>query len=207
MVHGSEQAAATAGYSAPVRGPSPSFPRGGVWMFCVWYAVLYLCLFPWLPLWYDLVVLAVFSATAVYMIMAFTKAGWRAFAADDGGIWLGKNNVPDRRVRLEWEQIRQLSISAYPHGSILQVLVDSGTPTTGRRDRIVNLALMLLPLGVRRARPELLTVLPDPPRYRVPLAKVTPDELRSALSGLVPATLAIEILPWDSAGMSGPAQT
>ncbi len=66
---------------------------------------------------------------------------------------------------------------------------------------------MALPLGIRMARPELLTVLPDPPRYRVPLAKVTPDELRSALSGLAPATLAIEILPWDSARIPGPAQT
>ncbi len=115
-MHSSEQPLATAGYSALVRGPSPSFPRGGVWMFCVWYAVGYLCLFPWLPLWYDLVVLAVFSAAAAYMIMVFTKANSRAFAADYGGIWLGKNNVPDRRVRLEWEQIRQLSISPCPHG-------------------------------------------------------------------------------------------
>jgi hypothetical protein len=208
MVHGSEQAAAaTAGYSALVRGPSPAFPRGGVWMFSVWYAGMYLCLLlvAGFSLWYNLVVLAAFSAAAAFMTRSVTKASHRAFAADHGGIWLGKNTAGARRVRLEWQQVRQLSISSHPHGSVLQILVNSGIPATGRRERIVNLALVLLPLGIRRARPELLTVLLDPPRYRVPLAKVTPDELRSALSGLAPATLAIEMLPWDSARMSGPS--
>ena len=193
----SEPAAATAGYSALVRGPSPSFPRGGVWMFCVWYAVIYLCLL-WqggLTFWFNVLVLAVFGAAAAYTIMLFTKASTRAFAADGGGIWLGKKTATARPVRLGWEEVSQLTISSYPNGSILQIVLDSGAPATGRLRHVASLALMSLPLGIRRSRPELLTVLSDPPRYRVPLARVSPDELRSALSGLAPATLAIEMLP------------
>jgi hypothetical protein len=196
-VDGSGQAAATAGYSALVRGPSPSFPRGGVWMFCLWYAVIYLCLLAFAkdPLWFNLVALLVFGAAAAYLTTRFLKASSRAFAADQGGIWLGKKTATSRPLRLEWDQIRQLTISSYPHGAILQVILGSGAPATGGRRQLASLALMSLPLGIRRARPELLTVLPDPPRYRVPLAKVTPDDLRSALSALAPATVGIEMLP------------
>jgi hypothetical protein len=53
---------------------------------------------------------------------------------------------------------------------------------------------MSLPSGIRRAKPELLTVLPDSPRYQVPLARVTPDELKSALSALAPSALLIQTL-------------
>lgn len=194
---GSEQAAATAGYTALVRGPSPSFPRGGVWMFCVWYAVMYLFLLAVAkdPLWFNLIVLAAFGAAAAYLIVRFSKASSRAFAADLCGILLGKATATSRTLRLEWDQIRQLTICSSPYGSILQVMLGSSALATGRRRQLASLALMSLPLGIRRARPELLTVLPDPPRYRVPLAQVTPDDLRSALSALAPATLAIEMLP------------
>jgi hypothetical protein len=192
-----EQTAATVEYSLLVRGPSPSFPRGGVWMFGVWYALMYLCLL-WaagLPLWFNLVTLAVFGGAAAYTITRFTRGLSRAFAADNGGIWLGRNSGTARQVRLGWEQIRQLTISSNPRGSMLEILLNSGAPATGRLRQAASLVQMSLPLGIRRSRPELLTVLPDPPRYRVPLADVTPDELRSALSALAPATLAIEILP------------
>jgi hypothetical protein len=40
-------------------------------------------------LWFNLLVLVVFGAAAGYIIMVFSRARSRAFAAGDGGIWLG----------------------------------------------------------------------------------------------------------------------
>jgi hypothetical protein len=166
-------------------------------MFGIWYAVMYLILLVegGLSLWLNLVTAVAFGAAAAYVILRFTRGTARAFAADRGGIWLGKTTATASPQRLGWEHIHQLTISSYPRGSMLQVLLASGTPATGRLRQLASLALMSMPLGVRRTRPELLIVLPDPPRYRVPLADVTPDELRSALSALAPATLPIETLP------------
>jgi hypothetical protein len=192
----SEPVATAMEYSALVRGPSASFPRGGVWLFGVWYAGMYLCLLAvaGFSLWENLVVLALFAAAAGGTIIWFNRGTSRAFAADDSGIWLGKQTAMSVRQRLSWEQIRQLTISAQPHGSMLQVLLVSGVPVTGRFRQAASLALMVLPLGIRRTKPELLTVLPDPPRYQVPLARVTPSELKSALSALAPSAVLIETL-------------
>jgi hypothetical protein len=194
-VDGSDPSAAAARYSALVRGPSATFPRGGLWLFPVWYAVMYVALLfeTRQRLWFNLVMLAALGAAAAAVVVILAKTQSLAFAADDGGIWLGKNNRAARPLRVGWEQVRQLTISSYQHGSILQVLLNSGATPTTRGRQIASLALVSLPLGIRRARPGLLTVLPDPPRYRVPLARVTPEELRSALSGLAPATLPIEM--------------
>jgi hypothetical protein len=144
------------------------------------------------PLWMNLVTLVFFGAAAFYAVRRFTRGTCRAFAADDGGIWLGKESAPASPQRLGWQQIHQLTISSYPHGSMLEILLAPGTPAPGRLRQMASLALLSQPLGIRKARPELVTVLPDPPRYRVPLADVTPDELRAALSALAPAALPIE---------------
>jgi hypothetical protein len=167
-------------------------------MFSFWYTVMYLV---WLfvgrrdPSWFNLVVLAAFAVADIVVTVVFIQATYAAFVADHGGIWLGKKTATRSPQRLSWEQIRQLTISSYPHGSMLQVMLDSGAHATSRLQQMASLALMALPLGVRKTTPGLLTLLPDPPRYRVPLARVTPDELRSALSALAPAALPIEILP------------
>jgi hypothetical protein len=117
-----------------------------------------------------------------------------------GGIWLGvsKDTAQARRVRVEWHQVRQLTISADPHGSVLQILLNSAARPNGTRQQIAVLAhsiasllLYFVPLGFRKARPGLLTVLPDPPRYRVPLAQVTPEQLGAALSAVAPASVPI----------------
>jgi len=193
----SERAVTAARYSALVRGPSASFPRGGVWIFPVIYSVMYLILLvaAGFPLWMNIVTLVFFGASAVYAVRRFTRGTTRAFAADDRGIWLGKKTAQAGPLRLGWEQIRQLTISSYPHGSMLEILLASGTPAPGRLRQAASLALLSQPLGIRKVRPELVTVLPDPPRYRVPLADVTPDELGAALSALAPAVLPIETLP------------
>ena len=168
-----------------------------MWIISLWYAVMYL---GWLlegrhPLRFNLVVLAAFAGADIVVTIWLIRATYPAFTADHGGIWLGKKTATKSPQRLSWEQVRHLTISSYPHGSMLQVILDSGAAATSRVRQMAGLVLMSLPLGVRRTTPGLLTLLPDPPRYRVPLARVTPDELRSVLSALAPATLPIEVLP------------
>lgn len=193
-VDGSDQSTVTAEYSALVRGPSAIFPRGGIGVFSIWYAGFYLYLL-WVAgpaLWYNLVALVALGAAAATVTIVFSKAKSPAFGADSGGIRLGKKVA--RPVRLEWEHIRQLKISSDKHGSVLQILLDTSARPTGRVRQLASLALFaFVPMGFRRARPGLLTVLPDPPRYQVPLAQVTPEKLRSALSALAPPAIPIEM--------------
>lgn len=201
-MNGSEQSVAAAEYSGLVHGPSAVFPRGGLWMLAIGYAVVCLVLVLLVrdPLAVNLLYVVGLGSSTAALVVIFSRAKSRAFAADDGGIWLGvsKEGVAARRVRVGWDQIRELRISAYPHGSVLQILLNSGACPPGTPRLIAGLArsmasllLWYVPLGFRRARPGLLTVLPDPPRYRVPLAQVTPDELRTALAALAPASVAI----------------
>lgn len=192
---GSQQSATEAGYLGLVRGPSAIFPRGGTWTFGLGYVVacLGLILLVKDPLSVNLAYVVGLGSAAATVIMLFRNAKVPAFAADEGGIWLGRKNTA-RAVRLQWEQIRQLEVTSDPHGSTLQILLGSGVRPTGIGRQLGSLALLYVWwLGISRATPELLTVLPDPPRYRVPLAQVTPQELRTALAALVPATVPIEV--------------
>jgi hypothetical protein len=192
-VDGSNQLAATGDYSALVRGPAAVLPRGGIWMIYAGEAVAYVAvvLLGKYSLAINLMYLVAMGAAVATVFVVFRRARYRAFAADQSGVWLGKSSA--RPLRLGWEQIRQLRISSDPHGAVLQILLNPGARPTGTGRQLASLTLMFVPFGFGRARPGLLTVLPDPPRYRVPLAQVTPEELRSALSGLAPATLPIEM--------------
>jgi hypothetical protein len=192
-VDGSEQTAAAGDYSALVRGASAVYPRGGIWMLFAGYAAacLVLVLLVKDPLAINLFYLVGMGAAVAVVTVVFSRARSRAFAADQGGVWLGKNTA--RPLRLGWEQIRQLTISSDPRGAVLQILLSSGAHPTGIAQQLASLALLFVPFGLRRARPGLLTVLPDPPRYRVPLSEVTPEELRSALAALAPAAVPIEM--------------
>jgi len=196
-VDDSKQAEPVVRYSALVRGPSSTFPRGGLWVFGFWYVVIYVVL--WLEdghqLWFRLVVLVALAAAWTGVTMLLSRAMFPAFAADADGIWLGKQAVRRSPERIGWEQVRQLTISSSPHGSVLQVLLGVDAPATSRLRQAASLALMAVPFGLRRTRPALLTVLPNPPRYRVPLARVTPAELAAALSAQAPATVPIQVLP------------
>ena len=189
----SDAPADPAEYSAMVRGPSAIFPRGAIWSYWIAYAAaaLTLVLLVRDPLSVNLLETLGLAVPAVAMTVIFSRAKVPAFAADDGGIWLCKRSA--RPLRLEWRHIRQLTISSSPDGAILQILLDPGVRPTGKLQQITSLALPFVSLGTRRGRPGLLTVLPDPPRYRVPLAQVTPEELRSALSVLAPAMPPVEM--------------
>jgi hypothetical protein len=182
-------------FSGWVRGTAGLFPRGGVWLFGVWYLGIYLVLLfaAGFSLVVNLGVLVVFALAATFVITRFRKVSSRSFAVDADGISLGARTAPAvGRRQLGWADIRQLTISARPYGVMLSVLVDPATPATSSLRQLMTLVRVAVLFQVRRVQPELLNVLPDPPRYQVPLARVTPGELSSALSALAPAGLPIE---------------
>lgn len=191
----SQEPVTAAGYLGLVRGPSTVFPRGGLWTIGLGYVVACLAMILLVkdPLSVNLLYVVGLGSAAATVIIFFRNVKVPAFAADEGGIWLGNKNTA-RGVRLEWEQIRQLKVTSDPRGSTLQILLGSGARPTGMGRQIGSLALLYVWwLGISRVTPELLTVLPDPPRYQVPLAEVTPEELRAALAALAPAALPIEM--------------
>lgn len=190
----SEQSALSAEYSALVRGPSAILPRGGIGVYASGWAVGYLAIVLLVPesVVFLLVVLAGIVVQLAALAIISGRANVGAFTADASGIWLGRKGRV-RGVRLEWAHIHQLLISRHPRGSMLQVVLSSGVRPASWFRPVADLALMLATMGARRPTPALLTVYPDPPRYRVPLAQVTPEELRSALAALAPTALPIEM--------------
>lgn len=189
-------AAAGRGQVALVRGPSAVFPRGGVWIFSVWGAIAFAALAAaghGLP--FDLVALAACGFGAVVPAMVFRRAVSPAFAVDSGGITLGRATATARGQRLGWDEISRLTISPNRHGLLLRILVSSEAAAASPLRRLAGLVLFSLPMGARKSTPALLTVLPDPPRYEVPLARITADQLQSMLTGAAPATIPVEVLP------------
>jgi hypothetical protein len=192
----SEHAAAL-NFSVWVQGPVAFFLRGGLWLFGFWYLGIYLVLLfaAGFSLVVNLVVLVIFVLTAMFVISRFRRASSPAFTADDGGISLGLRTARAvGRRQLSWTEISQLTISAQPYGSMLSVRLNPGTPPTSPLRQLATLARVTLLFQVNRVQPELLNVLPGPPRHQVPLARVAPGDLRSALSALAPASLPIETL-------------
>ncbi len=189
-----DQRTAAGRYSALVRGPSPTFPRGAGWLFgFLFAAVLWASLFllPDRPLWSRLAVPVCYGFALVYLALRFRTAVQPAFSADGGGLWLGRETGSADRRRVAWDEIRELRISPAPHGPVLEIMLAPGRPATSLLAQLARLPLILMPGGYRRTLPALLIVWGDPLRFRVPLAAVTPDELASSLSAFAPAALPV----------------
>jgi hypothetical protein len=184
-----------ASYSGLVRGPSAVYPRGGIWMFSIWYAAMYVVLlFAASPsAAFAVVAFALFAGAAATITWLLSRASYRSLQADARGIRLGP---PAKAREVPWAEVRQLRISADKDGALLEVLLDQSAevPRRGLARKIGELAYFSLPfVGARNCTPEILIPLPDPPRYRVPLASVTPEALRSALAALAPDTVPITV--------------
>lgn len=182
-------------YSAYVRAAEARFPRGGVYVFAAWYAVISAA-FVWgakPPAWYAAVAVAAFAAAAGILIWMPFRAGVCVFSAGLDGLRLGSGSVGAKTRRdLSWGDIQQLRITAMKRGVMLDVLVNPGTPLAyrSRRRQLADLAFMFaVPVaGVRRNTPALLVPRPDPGRYRVPLIRVSAPEVRAALEQLSAGT-------------------
>jgi hypothetical protein len=111
---------------------------------------------------------------------------WPEFEASSSGIRLGRSE----KVReLPWNEIQQVRTSAVKRGVLLEVMLSPSVPVAyrGLSRQLGDLAFFSLPVvGVRLCTPALLVPLPDPPRYRVPLIRVTAQELSDAFAGLAP---------------------
>jgi hypothetical protein len=194
-------------YAALVRGSSAIFPRGYLWLIPVWYLAI-AALFeikgkP--PAWYAGCALAAMLMAAITLITVLATVRSNAFVADETGAWLGLRGGARRRFSrrrrantyLPWTEVWQLRIAARPYGARLEILLPEGS--AGRRRIIAPFVAgaitLVLPVSYLFRSPGLLRPRADPPRYRIPLYDVTPEELRLALAPLVPPTVAIGVRP------------
>jgi hypothetical protein len=178
-------------YSAFVRGPEARFPRGGLWVFAAWYAVM-CAAFVWgaKPAgWFAAVAVAAFAAAAGTAVWVQFKSGVRAFYADADGLRFGFGPADAKSRRdLSWGDVQQLRISGLKRGVMLEVLVNPGAAPVyrSRLRQFADLAFMFaVPVtGVRRNTPALVVPRPDPARYRIPLIRVSVPEVHAALAQL-----------------------
>ena len=139
------------------------------------------------------------------LIAVLTTVRSNAFVADGSGVWLGLRGGARRRfgrrrreyAYLPWTDVWQIRIAARFYGARLDIVLPAGS--IGRRHPvrkfIAAAVTLVLPVSYLFRSPGLLLPRHDPPRYRIPLYDVTPEELRLALAPLVPPTVAIGVRP------------
>jgi hypothetical protein len=194
-------------YAALVRGSSAIFPRGYLWLIPVWYAAIAV-LFeikgkP--PSWYAVSILAATLLAVLTLLTVLTTVRSNAFVADGSGVWLGLRGGARRRfgprrrqyAYLPWSDVWQVRIAAKFYGARLDIVLPAGSAGWRHpvREFIAAVVTLVLPVSYLFRSPGLLLPRHDPPRYRIPLYDVTPEELRLALAPLVPPTVAIGVRP------------
>ena len=109
-------------YTALVRGPAALYPRGGLWIFLVWYTVGYLAfLFGAKPSQSFAIALFAFyaiGASAVTWVLGRTAIP--GFEISSTGIVLGRSGM----IReLPSSDVQQIRISAVKHGVLLEIML------------------------------------------------------------------------------------
>jgi hypothetical protein len=170
--------------------PVALFPRGWPAVFSLWYLILIALEASHFRLWLSrLIVAALIALAALVTTFLLSRGAVQALRVDTQGIMLGAE-LDARDVLLAWSDVQALRIGALPRGAILEVLLAPGAATPSARSgarQFGDLALFLIPfIGLLRCRPALLVPWPGPPRYRVPLVGVTPADLHSQLTAVVP---------------------
>ena len=197
-------------YAALVKGSSAIFPRGFSWLIPIWYAVIVVVIKvkvrpPSWSTWYAPYALGATLLAALTLIAVLWTMRTNAFVADESGIRLGLRGAARRRLGrrrrqntdLPWPHVQQLKIASRPYGARLDILL--------RRDSIVDrqnpvwlaaatVLTVLIPVAYVFRTPGLLRPSSyHPPRYRIKLLDVRPEELRLALAPLAPPTVAIAV--------------
>ena len=194
-------------YAALVKGSSAIFPRGFLWLIPVWYAaiafVIKVKVKP--PSWYAPYALAATLLAALTLLAVLSTMRNNAFVADDDGILLGLRGAARRRfarrrrqtTHLPWPEVQQLKIASRPYGARLDVLLHSDSIADRYHliwQAVATVLTLLIPVAYLLRSPGLLRPHSyGPPRYRIQLYDVTPEELRLALAPLVPPTVAIGV--------------
>jgi hypothetical protein len=173
-------------YTGTVRAVEISNPRGGRWTFpalflaiLVWNA--YIVRFDWLVVasW------ALAFAIACFNAWRLSKRGYSLFQAMAAGIVFGLDPI----TKVPWSQVQELRISALRGGALLEIVLSPSAPVVYRSllRQAADLPLALFwSLRRRHYVPELALPRRNPPRYLIPLLKVSQAELRSELSRLAP---------------------
>jgi len=192
-----------------IKGPASRYPRGYLWLFPVWFAILggavtviSFRLNGQLPLWLGAseiggLLLAVLTAMCVLL-----TARRVAFRADGTGILLGtrtiRKRMKRRRVFLPWSDITQITLVPRRSTVLADIVLGPAAiwvPRPSRREQAAVLfAALLMPFGVGRGRPALTMVRHDRPGYRVRICEMPPGHLRLALHELAPETVPIRVV-------------
>jgi len=194
-------------YAALVKGSSAVFPRGFGWLIPVWYAaiVAVVKLKAQPPSWYAPYALGATLLAVLLLLTVLATMRNNAFVADGDGVRLGLRGAARRRFSrrrrentyLPWPDVQQLKIATRPYGARLDIVLHREAITDHHPLvwRIVATSVtFVLPIAYLFRTPGLLRPCSyDPPRYRIPLYDVTPEQLRLALAPLAPPTVAIAV--------------
>jgi hypothetical protein len=186
-------------FTALVRGPVSTYPRGFPLIIPAWLAVVAgLAGLGWaeiigpLQWWYFGPAAGGLLIAGVTMMAAMATIRRPAFRADRNGIRLGvRTEHPrprHRQAQLWWSDVRQLRVEPQPYGLMLEISLGPAARIGRRRgpgrQALLALGLFLLPFAVGRGTPRLTEPRRTDPHYRVPLCDVTPDELGVVLARL-----------------------
>jgi hypothetical protein len=196
-------------FTAVVRGPASTLPRGYPWLIPIWLAVVGggLC-YAWVRLvgplewWYWDFALGGIAFTGLLLISVLATVRHVAFRADGNGIRLGvrsdRKRPKQRQTYLWWADVSQLSLLPRHYGLLLEVTLGPSariTPhRTAIRQALLFCGMLFIPLWLGRGTPRLTEPRQSPPHYRVRICDVTPQELGLALAALAPPDVEIAVL-------------
>jgi hypothetical protein len=208
------------GLSVPVVGPSTIFPRGYLWLAPIWCvaALGALALANWLPSWLRLGLAAGLLTAMITFLSVVATIKTRAFRADTNGVRLGLPQSTRRRGRrrravrnISWQQIDKVRILRRRGGAVAEFLLGPSATLAlrGYNHNMIWQArralLLLIPFWYLLRPTGLASPLSGPPRYRVTLADITPDQLARELRVLAPANVAVTVRVRKRASVSSAA--
>jgi hypothetical protein len=196
-------------FTAVVRGPASTLPRGYPWLIPAWLIVgVAALLFAWVkvigPLqwWYWGLALGGLAFAALVLVSVLATVRHVAFRADGNGLRLGvrtdRRRPKRRQAYLWWADVAQLSILPRHYGLVLEITLGPAARMTPHRSPVRQVLLVcgmfFMPLWLGRGTPRLTEPRSVSPQYRVRICDVTPHELGLALAPLAPADVEIVML-------------
>ena len=194
-----------------VRGPASRYPRGFIWLFPAWFAILTgaavllgarASTTGQIPLWLGLAEVGGLLIAASTACAVLATVRHRAFRADSHGIWLGirtsRKRPKLRQVYLSWAEIAQLRMVPRRYGVLLEITLGPAARIVHRAGPGVQMLRFVgafaMPFIFGRGTPALTTPRTDPPRYRIKICDRTAAELKQALAAVRPDTVPVGVL-------------
>jgi hypothetical protein len=196
-------------FTALVRGPSSTLPRGYLWLIPIWLAAIigglwygwhhYVGPPAW---WYWGLALTALGFSALSLIAVLVTVRHLAFRADSNGIRLGvrtsRKRPKQRQAYLWWTDVQQLSIMPRHYGLVLEITLGPRAQLVRHRgplqQALLMVGMLIMPVGLGRGKPRLTEPRSSAPHYRVRICDVTPREMGLALAPLAPPDVQIMVL-------------